>query len=61
MKAVLESASASKFLTRVALGLFIFVRMACISPSASAQTSPDVEQGIKPYGAYSGGEFDSES
>jgi YD repeat-containing protein len=61
MKAISGGGSSPRFSSRVGLAVFIFACILFTSQSAVAQTSPDVEQGIKPYGAYHGGDFDSVS
>ena len=48
-------------IARITRGLICMMGIIFFSCSVFAQTTPDAEQGIKPYGAYSSGEFDSVS
>ena len=45
----------------VKLGLFLSISLgiAGLAPGVRAQTTPDLEEGTRPYGTYDGGQFDS--
>src|SRR5262249_21010523 len=58
-KAGILPQSLSKFRRKLEVWLLPAFITVTLASSLSAQAAPDVEQGMKPYGSYHGGDLDS--